>query len=477
MRAKLKKTWYLMVIILFALCAKVVVFANMFEEHGFISVYTKEDLLKIGNELDWPLDGYYLLMNDLMFESIESQERNFNQIASNVDMPFSGVFDGNGKSIKGLLYRDESANVALFGYVNGENAVIRNLTLEDVDFSGNDVGALVYYISNGIIENCYVSGKITARSSVGSYGSKIFKGVIRDCHSTCDIISGKIAGGIVTIVGYEGIVTGCSYSGKLISNDNQATGGIAANNGGRIEKSFFLGSIVVPQHAGIDFRNSDCVGGIVGNNLGIIEKSYSSGRLECRLANSYISNQGVGGIAGSNYSIIRDCYTVGTIIGSWWVGGIAGRNSGEILKCYSTVEMSSNINPVMGGIAAVNNGLVDMSVSLVPAVMVQYGSNDSSGGRVVGMSGKNPLYFANNYAWREMEVVYGEIRKLTAENDCYMNGVSRGLSGLLVKEAYVELGWDFTSDNPIWEFSGEYKLPKLVGVGGQENLITPSHLM
>ena len=47
---------------------------------------------------------------------------------------------------------------------------------------------------------------------------------------------------------------------------------------------------------------------------------------------------------------------------------------------------------------------------------------------------------------------------------------------LTTQATYEELGWDFTGPDAVWEFSGDYKLPKLVGVGGQDELITPEHL-
>ena len=54
--------------------------------------------------------------------------------------------------------------------------------------------------------------------------------------------------------------------------------------------------------------------------------------------------------------------------------------------------------------------------------------------------------------------------------------IYRSKKELTSQKFYESIGWKFTGEDAVWEFSGEYKLPKLIGVGGQDELVTPKHL-
>jgi len=78
---------------------------------------------------------------------------------------FTGVFNGNNRTIRNLVIRSESTeHTGLFGSNRG---LIRNLRLEDCDIQGSqNVGILVGY-NYGVLKHCFASGLVTGGNIVG----------------------------------------------------------------------------------------------------------------------------------------------------------------------------------------------------------------------------------------------------------------------------------------------------------------------
>lgn len=98
-----------------------------------ISINSIEELQKIGRSADYPLDGQYLLTNDLDGSAVQ-EGLTIDQIGS-IEQPFSGTFDGQGHVIKNLFIKakeikpsEENGSPLFFA---AENSVVR-LTLEQV---------------------------------------------------------------------------------------------------------------------------------------------------------------------------------------------------------------------------------------------------------------------------------------------------------------------------------------------------------
>ena len=89
------------------------------------------------------------------------------------DRPFSGTFDGGGKTIRNLTDNAPGTNgQGLFGYARG--ASIRNLTLADCAVSGKGfVGGIVGSAPQSTISDCTVSGTVSGSSSVGGIAGSI----------------------------------------------------------------------------------------------------------------------------------------------------------------------------------------------------------------------------------------------------------------------------------------------------------------
>ena len=93
-----------------------------------IEIATAEDFLKIGNDANFPLDGSYLLKNDIAVTSEAYVP------VGTYAAPFTGSFDGNGKTVTlNVTYTNAQAKatvadcayVGLFGVV--KTATVRNL--------------------------------------------------------------------------------------------------------------------------------------------------------------------------------------------------------------------------------------------------------------------------------------------------------------------------------------------------------------
>ena len=174
------------------------------------------------------------------------------------DYPFSGVFDGQGHTIKNVrTYHDDDetldANVGLFGYTDG--AVISNLTLQNISLRGEsnvgvvvgnanysmihdvlvyeakatdgtpydcaeatagNAGGLVGRADNTTIIDSYFYGRVKGAMAAGGIVGESATASVNDCAAGYSVESGDIAGGIVGKAGTATKVARC-YSRSTLS--------------------------------------------------------------------------------------------------------------------------------------------------------------------------------------------------------------------------------------------------------------------
>ena len=170
-------------------------------------------------------DGvYFQLANDITFDN--TVKANFISIA--IDNIFNGIFDGNGKTIRGLRRIDDfcvaEESSALFSAL-GENGVIKNLTLEDMQLMGWRILAPIAANCQGIIKDCVVRDDVKIYSSgstvyyMGGIAGIVSWGYIDHCISAAQIIpSREKSWHIGGIVGYlRGYVDNCVFTGHISS--------------------------------------------------------------------------------------------------------------------------------------------------------------------------------------------------------------------------------------------------------------------
>lgn len=276
-------------------------------------------------------------------------------IEKNAPYVFKGIFDGNNKSLINLyinqtrtfevstledgntmieyFYEDQS----LFGKNYGK---ICNLSLENVNITGDYNVAGICGVNFSTIENCKVNGSIKstefwamtsgiAGENIGSIidvnvngninGTYSVAGIsiynskeIRNCSNEAKIYNnnGLCAAGIVGNNYEDGIIENCYNTADIkseISQDNTIflpkCGGIVADNMGEITKGYNTGNI-------IQYGYRTYAGGLAGYATGIISQSYSTGNI---LANGGYAAR-IGGLVGNAEQLtIENCYNTGNV--------------------------------------------------------------------------------------------------------------------------------------------------------------------
>ena len=255
--------------------------------------------------------NYYLTKNiDASETSSWNAGKGFEPIGDNVT-PFTGTLDGCGYTISGLVSKWSGLYFGIFREV-GAGGVIANLTLSNVDmeggvYSGAIVGTLAE--NNAKIQNCHVSGTITATGA-----------------NVLDIggIIGKMQGS--TSYAYD-----CTTSVNIDAKSSHTD------------------------------KNPQKVGGFVG------EIDSKCILFNCR-AMGTVSCQGVGGTAGddvggffgyseaslNNEAQIVDCSATGNVIGEGYAGGFAGESNNYtiISRCSARGNVTTTAGDCCGGFAA-----------------------------------------------------------------------------------------------------------------------------
>ena len=160
-------------------------------------------------------------------------------------VPFSGVFDGDGHAVNLVIKKSSNDSYqALFGYMKGENAEIRNLAVTgSVKSTGSLAGTgaqfnagILGYAESGTVKNCYNAADISGRQNIGGVvGGGDTAAVIDNCYNSGSVTAtGNFAGGITSSYSTwdQGpTLSNCYNSGsvvaKLTNGGTRRIGGIA----------------------------------------------------------------------------------------------------------------------------------------------------------------------------------------------------------------------------------------------------------
>ena len=140
---------------------------------------------------------------------------------SNYRTSFTGVFDGNGHTIRNLTIDangSENDYLGLFGYLCLEGE-IKNLGIENVSITGGDysycLGGLVGDNYEGTISNCYSTGVVTGGNnsySLGGMAGWNLDGNISNCYSTAAVTGGDGSSELGGLVGLnDGNISNCYF--------------------------------------------------------------------------------------------------------------------------------------------------------------------------------------------------------------------------------------------------------------------------
>jgi hypothetical protein len=323
--------------------------------------------------------------------------------------PYTGVFDGGGHTISNFSYRPaDSYCGSLFGRVDGEDAVIKNLILKDVDLSSDEYalcgGALARELHLGTITNCGVDGgTVTGRGGlVGSMSN----GAITHCYSKCSVFntSNSLVGGLVG--GARGTISDC-YA--IVS----VTGGIA--------------------------------GGLVGS-------SYECAITRCHATSNVSGYDKVGGLIGSNYkSEVSHCSSGGTVSGVMQTGGLIGFHQSHVSNCYSTARVEGGDR--VGGLVGTNKSSSPYT-DAVGSISSCYSTGRVEGrGAVGGLVGRT----TNIVDEEPIEASFWDTE--TSGQESSDGGTGRTTEEMLRRDTYSSEGWDFST--PVWVMIEGVTTPRL----------------
>ena len=234
--------------------------------------------------------------------------RGFNPIGNSSNY-FTGVYDGDGHTISGLVINRPTTDcIGLFGVADG--ADIKNLGIIGVSINGDSfTGGLVgiNYVQS-TISNCYSTGTVSGSSYTGGLvGRNYNQSTISYCYSTGIVSGSSFTGGLVGYQ-FQSTISYC-YSTGIVSSSS-FTGGLVGYNTeySSIDNCYSTGTV-----------SGDYTGGLVGYN-----KEYSS--INNCYSTGTVSGYCTGGLVGVNYvnSTISNCYSIGTVSGSSDTGGLVG---------------------------------------------------------------------------------------------------------------------------------------------------------
>ena len=103
------------------------------------------------------------------------------------DSPFSGIFDGQGHTVKGV-YIMRKNYAGLFGYLDG--GTIRNVGVVESDISGANAGGIVGG-SSGTIQSCYYTGTVERSLVAGGIVGNYKNGTVTNCYYLDGCVKGN----------------------------------------------------------------------------------------------------------------------------------------------------------------------------------------------------------------------------------------------------------------------------------------------
>lgn len=330
-----------------------------------IAISSVEELQKIGYEAGYPLDGSYVLLHDIDASATANWSddgattgtlEGFRPIGYPPGAAFTGVLDGGGHVIRGLVInRRAEQYTGLFGKI-GPGAEVKNLDL----ISGSNEG--FWYVGGlagtnaGTVTACYSTQDVLGDDYVGGLLGEN-TGSVSDCYAT-------------------GAVTASATPTGSIVDPTESTGGLVGENSGTVAGCFATGPVSgdvgVGGLIGESAQNPDdlclrcyatgpvsggaCVGGLVGIVFGTVRECFAAGTVTASVI-EYERGSSAGGLAGVNYGVLTQCFATGDVRGEVQAGGLVGGGadvgSTAVTQCYSTGRVTATM--FAGGLIGVTD--------------------------------------------------------------------------------------------------------------------------
>ena len=379
---------------------------------------------------------------------------------------FTGIFNGLGNSISGLVIHRETENyVGLFSYNEG---TIKKTVLDTSDVEGDKYVGVLVGANKGNITNVNITGVVDATEYVGglvgvNYGtveksqanvelvcdSEFAGGLIGNNQGEVEdsTSSGYVAGdykigGLVGVNSYEGhgLITGCSSDAEV--EGALSVGGLVGSNiNAEISNSHATGSVDGERN----------IGGLVGKNKSAsISSSYATGNVTADIIEARVY---VGGLVGYNINTeILDSYATGDVIGYSACGGLIGNNSnGTLRNSYAVGSVT--------GYASIG-GLIGYTYGEVIEYCYSRGLVSGTGSYIGGLIGRN----YNNSTYGISTITNNYYDSDTTQQTDTGKGLPRsttqmqeGTADSTIEGENMYVDWE----NTIWDFGTVSEYPKL----------------
>ncbi len=254
--------------------------------------------------------------------------------------PYGGTFDGNNKTISGLIkiideeQKENASNYCgLFAAISylGE---VRNVTVANSWFNGiNYVGSIAGW-NEGLVTNCYNTNcYVDGIKNVGGIVGYNYYGDIKKCRNSGTICGNIAVGGILGYNYYDGVVENCSNTGSvfgILQGTNMRIGGIVGDNGeGTLLNSYNTGTV------GATSLGDKYVGGVVGYNpyRGAVGSCYNIGKV----GGNPTLDESVGGVAGFSEGKLVECCYLNTICN----GAVNGEDVAGLAEAKTKEEFTN----------------------------------------------------------------------------------------------------------------------------------------
>lgn len=117
-------------------------------------------------------------------------------IGSKAALAFKGVFDGCGYAVLKLTVDSQENNQALFGYVSGSNAEIKNIGVEGTLKAKANSAGIVANLDGAMIANSWNAVDVTGTYNVGGIAANVNGGTITNCTNYAYISGTESVGAI-----------------------------------------------------------------------------------------------------------------------------------------------------------------------------------------------------------------------------------------------------------------------------------------
>jgi len=344
---------------------------------------------------------------------------------------FTGIFDGNGHTIRNLTIDvNQDSHSGLFALISYDG-VVKNLNLDNfyIDIGLPEYGGIAGTLAatnKGTVENCHSNGFVKASYNIGGL-TGVNWGDISESTFTGNVICRSFGGGLVGRSIRGTILDSSSFADIQSSNDAFCVGGLVGVNGGSSTLNCLsTGSVNVGE-------GSTLIGGLVGlNNSSLISHCYSIGSVTAGP-----NSVSIGGFAGENsFESIINSWSSGSISAgdnSVYVGGLVGYNYAKVSNCYSKGNVTGTIN--VGGLVGYSHG----SKYVAGDGLIEYSyctglvTGDANVGGLVGVVSDSNV-----------------VSSFWDMNSCGIEisagGVGLSTIQMMHKSTYTDVGWDFIDE-------------------------------